>query len=477
MQNPESPQKDFLSRVESRSLRDIRSLITSGTSLEDVARYVEDNSHPCLWRLLARAALNALDLSIAEAAFVRCRDYAGVQFAKKISIIPDEKVRRAEVAAFFDDFETAEKLYLEADRKDLAVEMWRLIGDWKRSEALSKTRQADVRTFKSMSIAMGDSLSEEQEWRKAVSYYEKADDTSRLVTALLMLEDYSALDKLAGTLPKSSPLLPQIGAAFEAVGLTAEAVRTYLACGMAEKAVETAVVLSQWNLAMDLAQKHSLHNVAPVLLRYTGHLLLNGEMMQAVELLRKSDKPFAAGKLLAMLALRELQDEWPNLVLVKKVFVMSAMMFTQKTGKRSFPDESSIQAQQRPQSADLSFESHIPPEFRPSPEEFRWMRETPWRGAEAVHFLILIQRFIHGGQFAAASHSALHLRNFVDIVGEERVSSLLALAATNNKWLGVASKAFINLELIDEEYSDISSSLFSDHPPKDARGHKTECPT
>lgn len=30
------------------------------------------------------------------------------------------------------------------------------------------------------------------------------------------------------------------------------------------------------------------------------HLLENGEIMQAVELLRKSDKPFAAGKLLAM---------------------------------------------------------------------------------------------------------------------------------------------------------------------------------
>lgn len=52
-------------------------------------------------------------------------------------------------------------------------------------------------------------------------------------------------------------------------------VKTFLACGMAEKAVETAVVLSQWNLAMELAQKHSLHNVAPVLLRYTGYETIN----------------------------------------------------------------------------------------------------------------------------------------------------------------------------------------------------------
>jgi WD repeat-containing protein 35 len=85
--------------------------------LEDVCRYVEDNSHPCLWRLLAQATLNKLDLTVAEAAFVRCRDYAGVQFAKRMANIPDERVRKAEIFPFFEDFEAAEKLYLEADRK------------------------------------------------------------------------------------------------------------------------------------------------------------------------------------------------------------------------------------------------------------------------------------------------------------------------------------------------------------------------
>jgi WD repeat-containing protein 35 len=181
--------------------------------------------------------------------------------------------------------------------------MWKLVGEWKRVESLSKSRPSD-RTHRQMLLSIGDAFAEEQEWTKARAQYEKADDAPRLVHALLMLEDYSGLEKLTEILPEHSPLLPKIGAAFEAVGLTTESVKTYLACGMAEKAVETAVVLSQWNLAMELAQKHSLHNVAPVLLRYTGHLLENGEIMQAVEPLRKSDKPFAAGKLLAMVKCR-----------------------------------------------------------------------------------------------------------------------------------------------------------------------------
>jgi len=39
---------------------------------------------------------------------------------------------------------------------------------------------------------------------------------------------------------------------------------------MAEKAVETAVTLSQWNLAMELAQRHTVQSVGSVLIKYTG---------------------------------------------------------------------------------------------------------------------------------------------------------------------------------------------------------------
>lgn len=95
---------------------------------------------------------------------------------------------------------------------------------------------------------------------------------------------------------------------------------------------------------------------------------------------------------------------------------MSAMMFTYKTKKffrdaRPRSDKSSvtITSEVEEENPDLSFESHIPAEFRPTPEEFRWMRESPWRGAEAIHFLLLVQRFIHQAQFGNATKAALHL--------------------------------------------------------------------
>ncbi|CAL8109802.1 unnamed protein product [Orchesella dallaii] len=489
MQASENLKPEYSMKLETRALRDIKSLIDNGTDLLDVGRYVEENSHPSLWRLLARAALNQLDLSVAETAFVRCRDYAGVQFSKRIANITNDVVRKAEVSCFFEDFEKAEALFLEADRRDLAGDMWKLLGEWNKvdqvSQPLAKQRPSD-KTFREMNIALGDTAGEDQEWDKALTYYEKAEDTSRLVECYLMMEDYGNLEKLISTLPEKSFLLIRIAAAFEAVGLTTEAVKAYLAANMPEKAVEAAVVLSQWNLAMELAQRHTLHNVAPVLLRYTGHLLENGETMQAVELLRKSDKPFAAGKLLAMLAIRFLNsEENVSLGLIKKLFVMSAQMFTYKT--RKFFREKSVGAPKSAKSdtgsnygdeddADLSFESHIPEDFRPSPEEYRWMREMPWRGAEAVHFLCLVQRFIYQAQYGNATKAALYLRNFVDVLGDERVNTLLALAAANNKCYNICSRAFIHLELLDEDYSDVTSDLFSEHPPKDIRIQKLECP-
>ena len=49
---------------------------------QDALAFIEENPHPRLWRLLAEAAINSLELTMAEAAYVRCKDYPGIQFTK-----------------------------------------------------------------------------------------------------------------------------------------------------------------------------------------------------------------------------------------------------------------------------------------------------------------------------------------------------------------------------------------------------------
>lgn len=72
-----------------------------------------------LRRLLAEAALQRLDLKTAEQAFVRCKDYQGIEFVKRLGNLQSESMKQAEVAAYFGRFEEAERMYLNMDRRCL----------------------------------------------------------------------------------------------------------------------------------------------------------------------------------------------------------------------------------------------------------------------------------------------------------------------------------------------------------------------
>ena len=80
--------------------------------------------------MLAEAAVDALDLTTAETAYVRCKDYPGIQFVKRLSSITNSTIQKAEVAAWFNQYDEAERLYLEVDRRDLAIQLRRKLGDW-----------------------------------------------------------------------------------------------------------------------------------------------------------------------------------------------------------------------------------------------------------------------------------------------------------------------------------------------------------
>ncbi len=74
MQQPDQPDMELMIMYETRSLRDTRDLLQT-TSVEDAFAFVENNSHPRLWRILAEHALEGLDFAMADRAFVRCADF------------------------------------------------------------------------------------------------------------------------------------------------------------------------------------------------------------------------------------------------------------------------------------------------------------------------------------------------------------------------------------------------------------------
>lgn len=260
MRSPEKPKKEHVIDFETKSFRDTRSLL-SDVSIQDAYQYIEDNSHPRLWRLLAEHSLEKLNLTVAVKAFVRCADYHGIQFVKRLQMLDDKVKQRAEVAAYFKKFDEAETLYAEVDRVDLAVEMRMHLGDWFKVEKLVQAGAGDDSTLTLAWNNIGDYFGDRQKWAKAVAYYVQAKNVEKLVDCFYALEDYSGLGQLVEMLPEGSQLLRGVGAKFVSVGLCEPAVAAYLRAGDVKAAVDACVLLNQWDQAVELAEQHNFQQI------------------------------------------------------------------------------------------------------------------------------------------------------------------------------------------------------------------------
>jgi WD repeat-containing protein 35 len=59
---------------------------------------------------LYSTALEQLNFVVADKAFVKCRDYQGIQFVKQLKLVADRNRQRAEVCTYFKRFDEAEQV-------------------------------------------------------------------------------------------------------------------------------------------------------------------------------------------------------------------------------------------------------------------------------------------------------------------------------------------------------------------------------
>lgn len=116
-------------------MRDTRELITT-VSLKEAVDFVEQNPHTRLWKLITEAALEKVNLNLAERAFVKTEDYYGLQMIERLQH-NDEKIKqKADIACFFKRYDEAEQIFKDIDRKDLALALRMKLGDWGKVVAL-----------------------------------------------------------------------------------------------------------------------------------------------------------------------------------------------------------------------------------------------------------------------------------------------------------------------------------------------------
>ena len=77
---------------------------------------------------------------------------------------------------------------------------------------------------KEIALEKGDIHFENEDWGRALNCYERAEETSKMIQCLLMLEDYPKLEKMAASIRDGDPLLLKIADVFRSRGLRKEAV-------------------------------------------------------------------------------------------------------------------------------------------------------------------------------------------------------------------------------------------------------------
>ncbi|XP_074803645.1 WD repeat-containing protein 35 isoform X1 [Natator depressus] len=468
LKNPEHPDKEYIINFEIRSLRDSRALIEE-VGIEESSQFIEDNPHPRLWRLLAEAALQKLDLQTAEQAFVRCKDYQGIKFVKCLGNLQSESMKQAEVAAYFSRFEEAERMYLDMDRRDLAIGLRIKLGDWFRVLQLLKTGSgdADDTLLEQAYNAIGDYFADRQKWINAVQYYVQGRNQERLAECYYMLEDYQGLENLANSLPENNKLLPDIAHMFVRVGMCEQAVTAFLKCNRPKDAVDTCVHLNQWNKAVELAKNHNMKEIGSLLARYASHLLEKNKILDAIELYRKANYFFDAAKLMFKIADEEAKKRTKPLR-VKKLYVLSALLVEQYHEQGKNAQRGKVKGKSSEATSALA--GLLEEDVLSSANR---LTDNAWRGAEAYHFFILAQRQLYEGYVDTAMKTALHLRDYEDIIPAVETYSLLALCACANRAFGTCSKAFVKLESLEtlspeqrQQYEDLALEIFTKHCPK-----------
>jgi WD repeat-containing protein 35 len=427
---------------ETKSLRDARELL-GNVGIRDAYHYIEDNPHPRLWRLLAEAALEELDLTVADKAFVRCSDYQGIQYVKILRLLDDRMKQKAEVAAYFQRFDEAESLYREIDRKDLAIELRVRLGDWFRVVQLVQSGGGDDELLTLAWTKIGDYYAARQKWSKAVQYYAQAKASGALINCYYILEDYSSLEKLARALPEQSPLLITIGEKFQSVGICEHAVAAFLRAGDIKQAIDCCVLLHRWDKAVELAEEHQFPQIEGLLSKYANHLLEKGKIMAAVELYRKAHKSPEAARLLARMAQKQGQEKC-NPLRAKKLHVLAALEV--ETFRKRVLDTQATQGATAAQTTAATLDSLMTHDAATGEDR---VLDNAWRGAEGYHFLLMAQRQLYHGQIDAAMKTALRLTEYEDILDPREIYSLVALTAYHNKYFAQCSKAFIRLESLN----------------------------
>ena len=469
---------DIVIQIETRNLRDLREHIKAKMPMDDIYKFVEQNPNRKLWELLARHALNSFDTATAEKAFTHMNDYMGLDFIKRLKSIDDDKLRKAEIAQFFMDYDNAEDIYNNADRKDLSIAMRLKLGQW--DKVISLMNQSGVVQEDSMKVAyvqLANQYMDSKDYDKAEEYYKKANNVEGLINVWFATEEFDKASNYIEKIPEQNEFLLFMGDKFETYGLCDEAVNCYLRYGDVKKAIDTCVLMNKWNLAVELAEKNNFFQIEGLVNKFGSILMEKGKKMDLVELYRKSHRHTEAAKILIKIA-EDLKELNASPITLKKIYVVAALEM--ESFKTRLMDAQITNITQQTMKNTTTLDTLITSDLSNISDK---TLNNPWKGAEAYHFYMLCQSQLYQQKYKEALKTALRLVLYEKELGAKEVYRLISLCAFLNESYKDCSKALSTLENLPtltkiqrQKYKDLSVHIFVMNEPKNHNETFVKCP-
>ena len=436
--DPLNPKLEYFHTYETKLLRDIKLLtqVTESNINEEIIKHIRRMPHKRLWQIYGESAMMNGKYSTAEKAFGESQNQKAILFIKRMREIKSQQIQKGFCEWYKGNYDEAEKIFVQNDGKDFAVQMWSSLGRWDRVLSLKPENRIVIRAHK----ALADDYYNKGLFEEAADHFLNAESYSDAVRCYSQLGDAGKLLQLMNSLSSDSNLLIDIGHRFIELGACENAISTFLKAGEPNLAVSACVHLNHWTEALQLADQYKEISKQDLMGQYAHYLAENSQISRSIAMFVKFKLPSDAAQLLIQEGTNAVRNK--DFLFAKKCFVQAAML-TQNTNKEG----------------------------------------NVWYYAEAIHYFMLAHHYIYSGQYSDCIYPAYAATEYSAFLGEERTASLLALSGFYSRNFHQCSKGFITLEhspnftpAKQRKFKLVAVKIFGKNPPVDSKDIMFKCP-
>eukprot|EP00455_Lapot_gusevi_P044462 TRINITY_DN5556_c0_g8_i1.p1 TRINITY_DN5556_c0_g8~~TRINITY_DN5556_c0_g8_i1.p1 ORF type:complete len:717 (+),score=248.02 TRINITY_DN5556_c0_g8_i1:1-2151(+) len=283
------------------------------------------------WRELAMEALLGLSLDIAKKAFIRVRDVRYIELVNRIEMARrnprhDDNLFLADILAYQGRYDEAARMYIRANQRKKAIEMYLDLRDWERAKELveqfnqlehkeNKDEGKETPEGEEVTFNMTELLKRQAHWLLEVNDLKAAEEmfwaAKDYMRAIQILGDQRWLDLLIEKCRSLNKLekkpLALAASYFRAAAHHQYAKEVYLKMEDTKSLMQLHLELHKWDDAFAVAAQHPEYQ-SQIYLPYAEWLAVNDRFDEAQEAFKKAGRPDQSLRMLEQLTVNAVTE-------------------------------------------------------------------------------------------------------------------------------------------------------------------------